>query len=260
MSQKVTLLSHKSPKALVDKLSAAVGSCCIELLGQCTALFDGRIKSVLAPGDRFLVVKNDSSVLLHAPKGVKPLNWQKGGAGKVEFRLDTSGKLEVYSFRPKTEESFSIVFDRVDLALTYDASDAASLQVEGHEKDLVDYLVRNTAVIGDDLTLTGREVETQVGFIDLLATDQAGHICIIEVKKQAANPADAHQLLRYVQYWSENYHTPLSSLRGILVSAKTPEKVGAYLQEHNLESCDVAWQDIFPNIKRGRTKSLADFF
>ena len=75
---------------------------------------------------------------------------------------------------------------------------------------------------------------------------------IVEVKKQAATPSDAHQLKRYRDYFEQSGE----KYRGILVSAHTPDKVLQYLQQQNLEAVCVPWQEIFPTIKRPRKLTL----
>jgi len=111
------------------------------------------------------------------------------------------------------------------------------------------------------LKIIKREKETDVGFIDLFAEDRSNNFVIVEVKKQVANPADAYQLQRYVEYFQKQ---TTQNVRGILVASRIPNKVKQYLKDSNLEDCAISWQDIFPTMKRPssipRLRNLQDFF
>lgn len=50
------------------------------------------------------------------------------------------------------------------------------------EEDLEDYLVKNLDLIEKGLTFIKRQVDVMGGFIDIIATDSNGSICIIEIK------------------------------------------------------------------------------
>ncbi|MHA2364999.1 MAG: endonuclease NucS domain-containing protein [Candidatus Hodarchaeales archaeon] len=257
MENKIKILST-DPDQLINSLQQIIGIKSVIICGNCSAVFEGRINSTLDRGERFLLIKSDTSVLLHSPTGVKPVNWQIGGAGKLEFFVKEQDQFEIYSFRKKSKETFSIVFDRIDFALEYNALDTATLLIEGDETDLVNYLVQHSSeLIEEGLTITGREIETSVGFIDLLGRDTNGIDCIIEVKKQSATPADSFQLLRYVEAMKKAH---AKNYRGIIISAKTPPKVARFLTKNGLEHREILWQEIFPSLNRKKIKSLTEFF
>lgn len=225
-------------------------------MGNCIAIFDGRIKSELKLGPRFLLIKSDTSIILHGDTSVKPLNWQKAYDGKIEFNYNDKG-LEMYTYRPKTEETFKILFTEVFHAFSFDSADSTRLEIEGDERDLVKYLVSNPNDIEEGLTIVSREKETLVGFIDIEAIDKNGKTIIIEVKKQKATPKDAYQLLRYIETLEKQQKI---RYRGMLISAGTPSKVKEFLKQNKLEWLDVQWQELFPSLKRGKTKNLSDYF
>lgn len=239
---------------LSTKLNQVLGKTAIQLVGTCSAVFNGRIKSELQPGPRLLLIKSDTSIILHGETGVKPLNWQKAYDGKIDFRYSTKG-LEMYTYRPKTDETFTILFTKVNHAFSYSSQDNVSLQKQGDERDLVKYLVSNPSVIEEGLTIVSRELETLVGFIDIEAIDKNGKRLIIEVKKQRATPKDAFQLLRYI----DTLEKQDKRCRGMLISAGTPLKVQEFLKQNSLEFFDVQWQELFPNLKRSKAKNLSDF-
>ena len=227
------------------------------LFGACYAIFDGRIKSFLPIGDRFLVIKKDETLILHGSKGLKPLNWQLGGAGKINFVVEND-KLVVRTFRPKTKESLEIIFETVYESMIFDAHDSASLSIYGSESDLSNYLFNNPTIIDKDFQPTAREFETPFGFLDLRGVDKEGNIIIIEVKKRNASPADAQQLKRYVEYFEK---VEKVKVRGILVAQGFPKKVMNVLSVNNLEAVEVPWQEIFPALSTEKPAvTMDDFF
>ena len=55
---------------------------------------------------------------------------------------------------------------------------ATSLSNEGRTeaKDLEDWLANNPSILGDDVALIGRQVQTRTGSIDLLGIDRSGDL------------------------------------------------------------------------------------
>jgi len=253
-----------NPFTLKDQLNNNLtkSSKMIFIFGFCSGLFDGRIKSSLSEGDRILIIKKDLTIILHDPEGVKPIQWQKPNVGSINFSIIDS-KLRMETYRPKTDESFFITFTgEIYQALVFETKiKGDNATVIGDERDFVDYLENNPSVIEPGLKIIKREKETDVGFIDLFAEDRSNNFVIVEVKKQVANPADAYQLQRYVEYFQKQ---TTQNVRGILVASRIPNKVKQYLKDSNLEDCAISWQDIFPTMKRPssipRLRNLQDFF
>jgi len=258
LNDNITQLSPNLP-ILQDQLNDHLEKNMILLLGNCSAFFDGRIKSRFPDGDRVLIIKKDLSILLHGSSGVKPVQWQLAGAGKVSFRI-VDECLQMETYRPKTDESFFITFSEVYLALSYEGQSDETASIIGHEKDFVEYLVNNPDIIEQDLQIIESEKEIDFGFIDIWALDASGTFVVIEVKKSSATPADAHQLRRYVDFFQKKGQ----KVRGILIATSLPKKVKTYLKNFNLESCLVPWQDVFPTISRpssiSQSKKLDEFF
>ncbi|HUT82917.1 MAG TPA: endonuclease NucS [Candidatus Bathyarchaeia archaeon] len=241
---------------MVSELNTEACKKMIVIFGLCIAIFDGRIKSFLPEGDRLLFIKKDETLILHSSKGVKPVNWQIGGAGKINY-ISEDNKLVVRTFRPKTTESLEIIFSDIYQITVFDAHDSALLSVYGSEADLSNYLYNNPSIINKDFQPTAREYETPFGFLDLRGVDREGNIVIIEVKKRSATPADAHQLKRYVEYFEE---VEKVKVRGILVAKDFSQKVMAVLQANDLEAVAVPWQEIFPSLSSEKPSATLDDF
>ena len=249
------ILSLSPLTSVVKKLNSTIGEKMILVAGRSTAFFDGRIKSTLAEGDRFLLIKKDLSIVLHGPLGVKPLNWQKPQAGPIEFRIKEE-MLEMFTQRTKTKEILTITFINLDLIALWYASDESELEIYGDESDFVRYLVSNPELIEPNFQILKTEYSTEVGPVDIRGISNEGE-AVIEVKKRKATPKDAHQLKRYVEYFKEKEK---KKVRGILIAPDFPEKVLKYLKEHNLEIRKIHWKEIFPIIKRPEKPKLEDFF
>jgi len=251
-----------SPEILVEELNTHLNKNIILILGLCHSEFDGRIKSTLNSSDRFLIVKNDGTIILHDPIGLKPIQWQKPGAGPIKFLLTNKNELKMETFRLKTNENFSITFQEIHSALAYNTVlENRFASVFGDEKDFITFLAKNPERMEEGLTIIATEKETEVGYIDILAMDRSGNTVIIEVKKQQATPADAFQLQRYFNNLKLIYST---KLRGILVANSVPKRVRRQLFKYNLEYCEIPWQEIFPTLTRLslnlKTVNLNDFF
>ncbi|MFX0170512.1 MAG: endonuclease NucS domain-containing protein [Candidatus Hodarchaeota archaeon] len=250
-----------NPSLLKQQLDTHLRKKMIIISGRCTALFDGRIKSSLKERDRVLIVKKDETILLHSSIGVKPVQWQKPGAGKVNFTVIDSNLLRMETYRPKTDESFFITFSKIYHSSAFDIEEGNNdTLIIGHEKDLINYLVKHPEIIENELKIIEFEKSTEVGSIDIFAIDSNNTLTVIEVKKQAATPTDVHQLKRYVDYFYDKGQI----VRGILVANDFPKKVADYLRQYDLKACVIHWQDIFPTIKRPssvtRSKRLEEFF
>jgi len=255
VSDGLELLPLSPLTSVVTRLNLAIGEKMILIAGRSTAIFDGRIKSTLAAGDRFLLIKKDLSIVLHGPVGVKPLNWQKPQAGPIKFQIKEDS-LEMFTQRSKTKEILTITFMTLNLVALWYASDESELKIYGDESDFVQYLVSHPDLIEPDFHVLKTEYSTDVGPVDIRGVSEKGE-AIVEVKKRKATPKDAHQLKRYVEYFNEKEK---KEVRGILIAPDFPDKVLKYLKEHNLEIRKIHWKEIFPLIKRPEKPKLDDFF
>ncbi|MHA1399739.1 MAG: endonuclease NucS domain-containing protein [Candidatus Heimdallarchaeaceae archaeon] len=250
------LINSEPSDEVIKKLNSIVSERMIIIGGKCTAIFDGRIKSTLEPGERLLIIKKDLSILMHGAKGVKPLNWQKPHAGPIRFLLK-NGNLVMFTRRIKTQEELIITFTKIQFITTWRASDSTELEIYGDESDLVKYLVKKPEKIEEGLQILACEYSTEVGFVDIRAIDKNKKEVIIEVKKRNATPADAFQLKRYQEFFAKKEKR---AVRAMLIAPSFPDNVKKYLLDNKLEYLEIPWKDIFPVLKRAKSASLDDFF
>ena len=91
------------------------------------------------------------------------------------------------------------------------------------EKDLQEYIVRNLDQIEAHLKLysqggvSGREFNTDVGRIDILAVDKGSNFVVIELKAGTASHATVGQLLGYMS-WVRRNIAEGKQVRGIIIA------------------------------------------
>lgn len=90
------------------------------------------------------------------------------------------------------------------------------------ERDIEDHLVHNLDFIESGLKLVGRQVQIDVGRIDILAEDAKGTRVVIEVKVGDAKDSAVGQIARYMGWYLKVDGT---APRGILIAADFPEGV-----------------------------------
>jgi hypothetical protein len=92
----------------------------------------------------------------------------------------------------------------------------------GLERDLEDHLVHHLNTIEKGLVFVARQVNTDIGRIDILAEDANGNRVIIEVKVGDAKDSSVGQIARYLGWYAKaDGKVP----RGILIAARFPEGV-----------------------------------
>lgn len=114
-----------------------------------------------------------------------------------------------------------------------EASDEATLSFE-LEHQLRDFIIANLGAIpieGKKLHLykdsagkSGREYPTGVGFIDILAEDDAGVLYVFELKRGKSADHTVGQILRYMG-WLKHHAATAVEVRGIIVAKSLGEKL-----------------------------------
>jgi len=97
------------------------------------------------------------------------------------------------------------------------------------ERDLQEYLSRDLAQLEPGLSLytedelTGREVSTEAGKIDILAKDERSNLVVIELKANVASYGTLGQILSYMASIKEELGK--ESVRGIIVAEDFDKKL-----------------------------------
>lgn len=229
----------------------------LQLNGLCSVNYQGRAKSKLDRGERIVVKKQDSALLVHGPENYQPRNWQPE-VDTWEVDLDKeNGELLLTARRTSPEELVEIRFESIDFVSVSKMVDRSELKIRGHEVDIHESIEEDPEIVEDELKVIERERETPAGFIDVFARDSDDDYVVVEVKR---NP-DYNTVLQLQRYVDEVEDEFSGNVRGILVAPKMTEKVLDYLEERGLEFVEVEMEDViasYETIDRGQ-KEISDF-
>jgi len=232
----------------------------VQLNGLCTVNYQGRAKSKLDRGERLVIKKQDSAILVHGPENYQPKNWQpEVDSYSVEIqKVDEESKLLILEAkRTNPEEVVEIQFEDIDFLMVDKLVDKSDLKIRGHEVDIHESIEEEPELVEEDLKVVEREKETPAGFIDVFARDSEDDWVVIEVKR---NPDynTVLQLQRYVEEIEKEYS---GNIRGILVAPKMTDKVLDYLKERDLEFVNVDMKDVISSYEAidNSQKGLSDF-
>jgi len=227
----------------------------VQVNGLCTVNYRGRAKSKLDRGERILLKKQDSALLVHGPDNYQPKNWQpQVDSFEVEINDET---LVLRALRRNPDEVVEVFFEEISLITVDQLVDKSELKIAGHEVDIHEAIEEKPDIIEEDLKVVEREKETPAGFIDVFARDTDDNYTVIEVKR---NPDynTVLQLQRYVEEIKDEFN---GDIRGILVAPKMTDKILAYLEERDLEFTEIEMEDVIPSYEAvdNSQKGLTDF-
>lgn len=229
----------------------------LQVNGLCSVNYQGRAKSKLDRGERLVIVKQDSALLVHGPENYQPKNWQpEVDSFKISVD-DEHGELVLEARRSNPEELVEIRFESVDLVFVDQLVDKSELKIRGHEVDIHESIEDDPEIVEEDLKVIERERETPAGFIDVFCRDCDNNYTVIEVKR---NP-DYNTVLQLQRYVDEIADEFSGDIRGILVAPKITEKVLDYLEDRGLEFVEVSMEDVIASYEAlDRSQSgLSDF-
>jgi RecB family endonuclease NucS len=162
------------------------------VIARCSAAYAGRLSAHLPSARRLLIVKADSSVLVHSDGGsYKPLNWMS-----PPCRLDEQpGRWVVTG---KTGETLTIELEEIISDTAFDLGVDPGLVKDGVEAHLQELLAAQLGVLGDGWRLVRREFPTPIGPVDIMCRDAAGGSVAIEIKRRG-DIDGVEQLTRYLE-------------------------------------------------------------
>jgi RecB family endonuclease NucS len=229
----------------------------VQINGLCHVNYQGRAKSKLDRGERLVIKKQDSALLVHGPENYQPKNWQPE-VDSYEVSVDEEQEeLVLKAERNDPEELVEIRFEKVDFVMVDQLVDKSDLKIRGHEVDIHESIEEDPDIVEEGLKVIERERETPAGFIDVFARDEDDNYTVIEVKR---NPDynTVLQLQRYVDEIDEEFS---GNIRGILVAPKMTDKVLKYLEDRDLEFVEVSMEEVIASYEAvdDSQKGLEDF-
>ncbi|MDY6774355.1 MAG: endonuclease NucS [Candidatus Nanohaloarchaea archaeon] len=209
----------------------------VQVNGLCSVNYQGRAKSSLDRGERLVVIKQDSALLVHGPENYQPKNWQP----EVDsWEVEAGEELFLEARREDPEERVEIRFEEVELVLVTQMVDRSELKLRGHEVDIHESIEEDPELVEEGLKLIERERKTPAGYIDVFGRDSDDRYVVVEVKR---NP-DYNTVLQLQRYVDEIEEEFASEVRGILVAPKMTDNVLDYLEERGLEFVEVDMEDV----------------
>lgn len=202
--------------AIAGKVSEAIRTRkTVLILGECTVAFEGRTSTYLGPGERLMIIKEDGAVIIHRPRGYKPVNYQPS-TDVVETWYSPDSGLTVMFIRRNPRELLKVNFTRVKLFYADALVDNEELVVYADEQAIKKVLFNNPHIIEPGLKILEAEKRLPGGIVaDLYGVDTSGKDVIIEVKRLVATKEAVIQLYSYtISFTKLTNRRP----RGILVA------------------------------------------
>jgi RecB family endonuclease NucS len=179
------------------------------VIARCSVDYAGRLSAHLPLATRLLIVKADSSVLVHSDGGsYKPLNWMSPPCRLAE----EPGRWVVTG---KSGETLTIGIEEIISDSSFDLGVDPGLQKDGVESHLQELLAAQMQVLGEGWRLVRREYPTAIGPVDLMCRDGLGASVAIEVKRRAEIDG-VEQLTRYLELL--NRDPLLAPVSGVLAA------------------------------------------
>jgi endonuclease len=179
------------------------------VIARCSVDYAGRLSAHLPLATRLLIVKADSSVLVHSDGGsYKPLNWMSPPCRLAE----EPGRWVVTG---KSGETLTIGIEEIISDSSFDLGVDPGLQKDGVESHLQELLAAQMQVLGAGWRLVRREYPTAIGPVDLMCRDGLGASVAIEVKRRAEIDG-VEQLTRYLDLL--NRDPLLAPVSGVLAA------------------------------------------
>ncbi len=206
------------------------------IVARCSAIYSGRLDTVLPEALRLIMVKADGGVLLHADAGgYKPLNWMTPPT-VIEEDGEPPARIVVRKRAGKTEDRLEIALHEVLSDVTHDMGspdEAAGLAKDGVEAHLQELLADQPHRCGEGLRLVRREWPTDIGPVDLMCRDADDEWVAVEIKR-VATIESVEQLTRYLERLRTDAR--FAGCRGIL-AAQTIKPQARVLAESRGIAC-----------------------
>jgi len=185
------------------------------IVARCSAVYSGRLHTLLPEALRLIMIKADGSVLIHADAGgYKPLNWMTPPTVIEE----AGNRIVVRRHGGASEDRVEIELHEVVSDVTHEmgSPDAdVALAKDGVEAHLQELLAESPEWCGEGFRLVRREWPTDIGPVDLMCRDAADLWVAVEVKRVAGIEA-VEQLTRYLERIRRDPEFELC--RGVLVA------------------------------------------
>jgi RecB family endonuclease NucS len=207
------------------------------IVARCSAVYSGRLHTVLPEALRLIMIKADGSVLIHADAGgYKPLNWMTPPTVIEESALAPA---RIVVRKQGGEDRVEIELHEVlsDISHEMGAPDGdAALAKDGVEAHLQELLADAPHWCGEGFRLVRREWPTDIGPVDLMCRDEADCWVAVEIKRVAGIEA-VEQLTRYLERIRTD--PAMAACRGVLAAQVIRPQARVLAQARGLACVEV---------------------
>lgn len=167
----------------------------ITLVCLCEADYVGRARSFLEKGERLLIIKEDTSFLIHRPSGLEPVNWQPPpNYVRVTVNRD---HIVLTVKRVMKPEKVIVRIHGVKSIFSGRLEDKGAFQMYLSEKEISEILHRHPELVEEGFRVTSAEAREKTGVVDIVGVDANNRRTIVEIKKDRAGLEAVRQLARY---------------------------------------------------------------
>ncbi len=120
----------------------------------CEVVYKGRAESYLSEGERLIIIKQDSTLLIHQPKNSLPINYMKEET-QYDIRISENKgdkRAVIRCANKKYKEKMEITIEKVYSFDSRKLEDNTKLILTGTEKDMADMILKNPKPGGQNLT------------------------------------------------------------------------------------------------------------
>ncbi|MBD3262280.1 MAG: DUF91 domain-containing protein [Candidatus Altiarchaeales archaeon] len=223
----------------------------IFVLCNCCVDYIGRSRAVIGEGDRVILIKPDTTLLIHSPEGFKPLNWMGSPCDTVcELEGDV---VLVHSQRTKNPyEEMKIKISGVKKYYAADGvCDRGNLCVAHTEKDMQKYLANHPKLVDPGFRVKATEYPTPLGNLDLYGKIGAQYT-VVELKAVRAGLPAALQVIRYKQWLSDHLKREVKAF--LMAPSATPNTL-KLLKKNSVEFRKFDIKKVKPKLKPKTTLS-----
>lgn len=167
----------------------------IALVCLCDADYVGRARSFLEKGERLLIVKEDTSFLIHRPSGLEPVNWQPP-PNYVGISVDRD-HIVLTVKRVRRPEKIIVKIYGVKNIFSGRLEDKGEFKMYLSEREISEILRKHPELVEEGFRVTSAEAREKTGVVDIVGVDANNRRTIVEIKKDRAGLEAVRQLLRY---------------------------------------------------------------
>ncbi len=209
------------------------------IVAKCSAIYSGRLDTVLPEALRLIMVKEDGSILIHADSGgYKPLNWMTPPT-VIEQEGEPPQRIVVRKHAGRSEDRLEIILAEVLSDVTHDMGspeEDAGLAKDGVEAHLQELLAERPQHCGDGLRLVRREWPTDIGPVDLMCRDAEDEWVAVEIKR-IATIESVEQITRYLERLRTD--PQFASCRGVLAAQSFKPQARVLAQSRGIDCVEV---------------------